>query len=273
LLRTLRENAKHEDSRLWFFELGRRYLPTPELEAGTGLGQERRTLGVVLSGVPALSWTSEAQEVDFYSLKGVAELLLGALKITGFRVLALRHPTFHPGRCATLQVRAAEPVTADAGGDGAHTLPAVAAASDGWVPVGVLGEVHPEVAERFDLTSRTYLMELDLERLYRGVPQMIFNQPILRYPAAERDLAIVVGDEAPAAAIAEVIRAASGPILRDVQVFDVYTGETISAGKRSLAYRLTYQSPERTLTDGEIDEAQAAVVRALAERFGAELRS
>jgi phenylalanyl-tRNA synthetase beta chain len=142
-----------------------------------------------------------------------------------------------------------------------------------WAPVGVLGEVHPEVAERFDLTGRTYLMELDLERLYLAVPQMLLNRAIPRYPAAARDLAIVVGEEAPAAAVAEVIRAAGGPILRDVHVFDVYTGETISAGKKSLAYRLTYQSPERTLTDGEIDEAQSTVVRALGERFGAELRS
>jgi phenylalanyl-tRNA synthetase beta chain len=272
LLRTLRENAKHEDSGLWFFELGRRYLPTAELEAGTGLGQERRTLGVVLAGSPVLGWTGDTHEADFYSLKGIVELLLDALKIEDSRFVPLRHPTFHPGRCAALQVRVAEETGAGAG-DGASTLPVASAGGDAWVPVGVLGEVHPEVAERFDLTGRTYLMELDLERLYLAVPRMLLNQPIPRYPAAERDLAIVVGEEVSAAAVAEAIRAAGGPILRDVHVFDVYTGETISAGKKSLAYRLTYQSPERTLTDGEIDAAQSAVVRALAERFGAELRS
>src|SRR5262249_28276637 len=155
------ENAKHADSGLWFFEVGRRYLPTPELEAGTGLGQERRTLGVVLSGPPVLTWTGEAQEADFYTLKGMGEVLLHAPKIQASRFLPLRHPTFHPGRCATLQVRLAETVN----GDGASTLPAVGAHDEAWVPVGVLGEVHPEVAERFDLSGRTYLMELDLERL------------------------------------------------------------------------------------------------------------
>ncbi len=274
LLRTLRENAKHEDSGLWLFELGRRYLPTPELEAGTGLGQERRTLGVALTGAPALSWAGDAREADFYSLKGVAELLLDALKIEGARFVPLRHPTFHPGRCAALHVRAVETAAGtDGNTDGGSVLPAVSADGDGWVPVGVLGEVHPEVAERFDLTGRTYLMELDLERLYLAVPQMLLSRPIPRYPAAERDLAIVVADEVPAAAVAEVIRAAGGPILRDVRIFDVYTGEAIAAGKKSLAYRLTYQSPERTLTDNEIDEAQSAVVRALGERFAAELRS
>jgi phenylalanyl-tRNA synthetase beta chain len=273
LLRTLRENGKHEDAGLWLFELGRRYLPTPELEAGTGLGQERRTLGVALGGPAALGWTGDARDADFFSLKGVAELLLGALKVEGYRFVSLRHPTFHPGRCAALEVRVGAVAPPDASGDGAAALSVVEAAGEAWVPVGVLGEVHPEVAERFDLSDRTYLMELDLERLYLAVPRTLLNQPIPRYPAAERDLAIVVGGEVPAAAVAGAIHVAGGPTLQAVHLFDVYTGENIPAGKRSLAYRLTYQSPERTLTDREIDETQAAIVRTLGERFGAEPRS
>jgi phenylalanyl-tRNA synthetase beta chain len=137
----------------------------------------------------------------------------------------------------------------------------------------VLGEVHPEVAEQFDLTKRAYLMELDLERLYSAVPERALSQAIPRYPAAQRDLAIIVDATTPAADVADAIRASGGELLRDVRLFDLYTGEGVPAGKKSLAWSLTYQSPERTLTDAEIEAAQKAVIAALAKRFGAELRS
>ncbi|HEX6123137.1 MAG TPA: 2-phospho-L-lactate transferase CofD family protein, partial [Ktedonobacterales bacterium] len=219
LLGIVRENSKHEDTGRWFFELGRRYLPTPELAAGTGGAHERRTLGVALTGPLARDWLGE-READFYDLKGVAEVLLRALPVPGYRFVPASHPTFHPGRCALVQVRPLSTVDAsDADGGGAAL---VAAEAEGWVPVGVLGEVHPEIAERFEVPARTYLMELDLERLYLAVPARALYEPIPRVPPAERDIAIVVGQEAPA---------------------------------------------------GEIEAAHGAVVKALAERFGAELRA
>jgi phenylalanyl-tRNA synthetase beta chain len=141
-----------------------------------------------------------------------------------------------------------------------------------WVQVGVLGEVHPAVAEQFEIPPRTYLMELDLERLYAGVPEQTLHTAILRYPAATRDLALVVDAAAPAAMVAEAIRASGGALLREVRLFDLYTGEGISPGKKSLAYTLTYQSSERTLTEGEIEASVRAIVSALGKRFGATLR-
>jgi phenylalanyl-tRNA synthetase beta chain len=139
--------------------------------------------------------------------------------------------------------------------------------------VGVLGEVHPEVAEQFDLTKRAYLMELDLERLYSAVPERALSRPIPRYPAAQRDLAIIVDATTPAADVADAIHASGGELLRDVRLFDLYTGEGVPSGKKSLAWTLTYQSAERTLTDAEIEAAHQAIIAALAIRFGAELRS
>jgi phenylalanyl-tRNA synthetase beta chain len=123
------------------------------------------------------------------------------------------------------------------------------------------------------VAQRTYLLELDLERLYAGVPERTLHSAILRYPAAQRDLAIVVDMALPAADVAETIRQSGGALLRTVALFDLYTGEGIPAGKKSLAYTLTYQSPERTLTEAEIEAAQRAIVEALGERFGAHLRS
>jgi phenylalanyl-tRNA synthetase beta chain len=256
LLDAVRENAKHSDAGLWFFEVARRYLPTAGLASGTSLANERRTLGIALAGPLAHSWSESDHDADFFDLKGVITTLLDALKITDYHFTSASHPAFHPGRCAALAV-----IPANAG-DGAAA-----------VRVGVLGEVHPEVAGSFELSGRAYAAELDLERLYQAVPTHLIHQPIPRYPAAERDLAIVVRQDVSAAAIMKVIRSVGVPLLRDARLFDVYTGESIPAGMRSMAYALTYQSPERTLTDQEVEQAHAAIVSALRERFGAELRA
>jgi phenylalanyl-tRNA synthetase beta chain len=280
LLAAIHENAKHERAGLWLFELGRRYLPTPELAEGSGLAQERRTLGVALTGPVDQSWAGPERPADFYDLKGVAELVLRTLKIPAYRSTPATHPTFHPGRCASLEVMAGpgpNPLTPfperEGGTQGSGERSQAVGESGTWVQVGILGEVHPVVAGQFEIPQRTYLMELDLERLYLGVPEQVLHTAILRYPAATRDLAIVVDAAAPAAEVADVIHASGGPLLRDVRLFDLYTGEGVPVGKKSLAYSLMYQSSERTLTEAEIEAAQRATVAALGKRFGATLRA
>ena len=276
LLETIAENSKHESAGLWFFELGRRYLPTDGLRDGSGLPQERHTLGVGAAGPVATAWTGDVRDTDFFAIKGIAELLLATLKVSSYRFVPGAHPTFHPGRCAILEVGAPGTALADAEeatrGTGGLSLPA---ARDNlvWIAAAVLGEVHPEVAERFDLTARTCLMELDLERLYLAVPEAVFSQAVPRYPAAQRDLAIVVDASVPAARVLDTIRAAGSELLRGAVLFDVYTGKGIPEGKKNLAYALTFQSPERTLTDQEIERAHAEIVKALGAAFGAELRA
>ncbi len=273
LLETISENSRHENAGLWFFELGRRYLPTEASRDGSGLPQERHTLGVGASGPAATGWTGDARPADYFTIKGIAELILTTLKVTEYRFVPGSHPTFHPGRCAVLEVGISG--TQLAGTQDATDGLSLPASRDTlvWVAVAVLGEVHPEVAERFDLTARACLMELDLERLYLAVPDVVFNQPIARYPAAQRDLAIVVDASVPAALVFETIRAAGGDLLRNAILFDVYTGKGIPEGKKNLAYALTYQSPERTLTDQEVERAHATIVQALGSQFGAELRA
>ncbi len=319
LLSTLAENAKRVHAGLWLFEIGLRYLPTPGLAQGTGLANERRTLGVAMTGPAAESWAAPERPADFYDLKGVAELLMRTLKIGAYRFTSTAtHPTFHPGRAATLEVMIEGPAnefapewpaaTKSAFADseqntqgsgttvgarktspgaqnqettvGArHASPGIAGQetavgeSGTWMTVGVLGEVHPAVAEQFEVPPRTYLMELDLERLYAAVPEQVLHSAILRYPSATRDLAIVVDGATPSGEVADAIQASGGPLLRDMALFDVYEGEGIPAGKKSLAYTLTYQSSERTLTEGEIEASLRAIVGALGKRFSATLRS
>ncbi|HET9109753.1 MAG TPA: phenylalanine--tRNA ligase subunit beta [Ktedonobacterales bacterium] len=268
LLSVTRENAKHSSAGLWFFEVGRRYLLTRELAEGAGLAEERRTVGVALSGPLAQSWLGE-RDADFFDIKGVAELLLHGLQITRYRFTQARHPSFHPGRCAVLEALALPAASGVDGSDGATTA---VEAEGAWLALGVLGEVHPDVAERFDLARRTYLMELDLERLYAVAPARTMTRPISRYPVAQRDLAVVVARDLPEAEVVEAIRANRGPLTPQVQLFDVYTGEGIAPDKKSLAYTLTYRATDRTLTAQEVEEAQKSIIAMLGERFGAELR-
>jgi phenylalanyl-tRNA synthetase beta chain len=265
LLSTLSENSKHNDAGLWFFELGRRYLPTPGLAEGADLAQERRTLGVALMGPHTHSWDVADRPADFYDLKGVAETLLRALQIGSYRVTPARHPTFHPGRCAALEV--AVPVELVEGSEERAVAEPTA-----WLRAGVLGEVHPEVAARFELSGRAYLMEVDLERVYLAAPERVQHRPVSRYPAVQRDLAIVVDWTVPEGEVAAAIHEAGGELVRRVRLFDVYTGEAIQQGKKSLAYALAYQSPDRTLTDAEVEAVQQRIVQALAQRLGATLR-
>src|SRR5579875_1536696 len=271
LLTTVRENSKHESAGLWFFEVGRRYLPTPELATGDGIANERRTVGVALSGPAAQSWLGE-RDADFFDLKGVAELLLRSVGVAAYRFTPTTHPTFHPGRCALVEALMTTATTADAATSGDGNERAVATAGV-WASLGVLGEVHPEVAERFELTKRTYLMELDLERLYAAQAPQERHRPVPRCSGAHRDIAIVIQRETPEADVLAAIRQAGGDLLRDVRLFDVYTGEGIPSDQRSLAYTLTFLASDRTLTEQEVERAQAAIVKALADRFGATLRS
>ncbi len=253
LLETVQENSKRNTSGLRFFEIGRRYLPSEDMHKQP---DERRSLGIALCGPAEISWIAElGRPADFYDLKGVVETLLNGLHIAHFRFTPTQHPTFHPGRCALVEV------------------PRLSATGEEiFSPIGVMGEVHPVVQQRYDLPHRAYLCELDLEMLYAAVPARLTYAPISRHQELTRDLAIVVDQRLSAQEVQDVIISNGGVLLRSVRLFDVYTGEPIPAGKKNLTYSLVYQSPERTLTDAEANTLQEKIVQALHETHGATLR-
>ncbi|MBX5450340.1 phenylalanine--tRNA ligase subunit beta [Thermogemmatispora sp.] len=253
LMETLQENSKRNRAGLRLFEIGRRYLP----RAAGELPEERRCVGIALCGPAAISWVPElARPADFYDLKGIVETLLERLHIKRYRFTAAQHPTFHPGRCAVLEIARPE-----ADGD------------EHFTPIGFLGEVHPLVQQRYDLPQRAYLCELDLEVLYAAVPERLSYAPISRHQELTRDLAVVVDQQVPARAVQEAIERHGGELLRTVALFDVYTGAPIPSGKKSLTYTLLYQAQDRTLTDAEANALQERIVEALRQEFGATLRS
>ena len=245
MLSTLAETYRVA-GRAMLFEVGRVYLPRP----GEVLPGEPRRLCIGLVGNRGpRAWGCEVTEaLDFFDLKGIIEALLDRMGIRQTSYEPLESPTFQPGRAA--RVRA-----------------------DGQL-LGVFGEVHPAVREAFDLPSmRVVLAELDLEAIISLATTLRQMEPISRYPAVTQDLAVIVDQAVPAARVLEVIRQAGGQLLREAVLFDVYRGPQIPPGKVSLAYALTYQAPDRTLTDEEVARVQGRIVRALEQTLGASLRA
>jgi phenylalanyl-tRNA synthetase beta chain len=244
VLHTVRENLRFLDQ-VKAFEIGAVYHP----QAGQTLPDEPWRLCAVLTGPrEARSWL-EGQDrtaLGFYDLKGVVEALLEGL---GLRATFApgQHAAYHPGRCARVSV-----------GDDV---------------VGVMGELHPLVREAFDLSDRPVCaLEFDLDGLLAawGAPREL--QPISSHPPVYEDLALVVGEEVPAVTVRDLIAQTGSPLVRSAVLFDVYRGAQVGAQKKSLAYRLTYQADDRTLTDKEVAKLRSKIVRRLEREVGATLR-
>lgn len=246
MLEVLRHNARRQVDAVALFEVGTVYLPLPGDGAPQELPQERQHLMAAGVGrLPARHWQGPGTAVDVFFLKGALMRVAGRLGLDlTFRAAAL--PFLHPGRSAEVLL-------------------------DGRV-VGYLGELHPDLAEAWDLAERVSLFEVDVTALIEADRRPARYRSLPRYPAVQRDVAFVLPQEVPAARAEEVIRAHAGPWLEDLTLFDVYQGDPIPAGQRSLAYALRYRAADRTLTDAEVDQVHAGVRDALARELGAHLR-
>jgi phenylalanyl-tRNA synthetase beta chain len=246
VLESAAANLRHTaDVRL--FELGPVYLP----RAGVKLPDEPRRLALVLVGrrQPAFWKDSGAmpQALDFFDLKGVIEGLAEGLHLPDVSYVPSRTPYLHPGRSAELKV----------GGR--------------WA--GHFGQMHPTAAEAYDLGTQPVLAgELDLEVILAAVPARFVYTPVPRFPAALRDIAIIVDEGIPADRIQAEIRTAGGDLLRGMRLFDVYRGDSIPPGTKSLAYALSYQADDRTLTDKEVDKTHKKIEDRLTHVLKAQIR-
>ena len=142
----------------------------------------------------------------------------------------------------------------------------------GGEQIGTVGEVHPDTAQKYGLDIRVYLAEIRLDRLYAIVEPALLYRPLPRFPAVERDVALLCDDELPVGEIAHAIRSSGGKHLESVNLFDVYRGEQITEGKKSVAFSLLFRSADGTLTDGEVDAILQKIFRNLKEK-GCILRS
>jgi len=249
VLDTAERNARVRE-RLALFEIGPQFLPGDD---PNGLPQEQPRLAILLSGPRALpGWQpADLAPMDFYDLKGVLMALLEGLNVADSRVEPAQHPTFHPGKCARLL----------AGGE----------------EIGLFGELHPEVRARYDWPAsfRTPVLaaDLDLSVLLRLIPAIRTTAAVPVLPPVFEDLAVVVDEDLPAERVEALIRQTGGKIVSDVRLFDVYRGEKVGAGKKSLAYSITYQARDKTLTDKDVAAIRARILRRLEQELGATLRT
>jgi phenylalanyl-tRNA synthetase beta chain len=243
LLGALRSNLRQRD-RVLVYELARTWHgqldPLPD---------ERRHVGIAMVGPRnPRHFATAAEPLDFFDLKGVIDALAAAFRAPVTYVPG-RHPSLHPGRTAE-----------------------VCAAGQ---RLGVLGQLHPTVAERFDVGAAgatVFVAELDFERLLQAREPALTVQTPSRFPPADRDIAVVVDESVPHADLEAAIREAGAPLLERVQLFDVYRGGSIPAGRKSLAFSLRYRANNRTLEDEEVNAAHARVEAALRTGFQAEVR-
>lgn len=235
---------KNEDLRL--FELGAVYLPK-ELPL-TDLPDEPLMLcGAMVGRRQEVSWNQPSSVIDFYDAKGSVEILLASLGINDYVVEAGEHYALHPGKTAVF-------------------------IKDGQ-QLAVVGEVHPRSLDAFGLTKKVYLFEVSIAVLASQAKLIGAYRHLPKFPAITRDLAVVIDAEIPSAAIEAVICANGGDLLAETKLFDVYTGEQVPAGCRSLAYSLVFRAPDRTLTDAEVDGYFDAVVSSLEKNVQARIRA
>ena len=232
MLEILTRNYNFRNAEAFLYEIGKVYYKRPD-----GLADEPRIVSLGAYGA----------DMDFFTLKGWVQELLSGLCAGKARYTASRdNPSYHPGRCAEVFL------------DGDR--------------VGVLGQIHPAVARNYGVDTELYCAELSFDAILAHRAPLPVYKPLPRFPSVSRDLAVVCDASVPAGEMVACILENGGEYLKDCTVFDVYTGGRIAPGCKSVAFSLTMRADDQTLTDDHAEETVRAVLSALRERFGAEIR-
>ena len=248
LLFAAQRNLKAGRSGFWAFEIGNVFDATAK-----GSPQSQHLAGLICGSRQAELWSQSGkpQALDYFSARGLLQSALAGLKLPVEDRRLSEHPLLHPGRAAQIVVEGR--------------------------PAGFFGQVHPELAEQYDLPPATYLFQMEVTPLLSAATRRNRWQPsfaaFATVPASERDLALVVKAETASAQLLNAIRKAGKPLLEQAELVDRYEGEQLAAGSCSQAFRLRYRDPKRTLKDSEVDEAHAKIRAALEKQFGAQLRA
>jgi phenylalanyl-tRNA synthetase beta chain len=254
LLATLAHNQKFEQAGIRLFEIGKVFLPqhppvivseAKQSQEEKELPQEKEMVCALLGGTRTeLSWQTDKESLDFFDAKGVVEAILNQLGLKA----SFEHSDdegLHPGRRANVTVEDDK--------------------------VGIVGDLHPRVAQAFELSNTICLIEIDLEKLLTKIARTRGYQSIPRFPSVSRDIALVIDEQMTYRSVEEIIQ--SFPLVTKVTLFDLYRGEQIAEGKKSFAIRIVCQSPSRTLTDEEVDQTQKQMLARLRQELGATLRA
>jgi phenylalanyl-tRNA synthetase beta chain len=240
LLENAQHNRNHQTDTIALFEIGGVFAPDGEEK------EPERVAGILAGQIGEGVYSDPYRSPDFFDLKGLVERMLEVCGIVDWTLQKTAVPTFHPGRNAEVMLNGSR--------------------------LGVFGEVHPEVLDNYDLPYKAYLFEFDLEDLADAAMFAKRFEPISIYPKVARDLAIVVNKEILSDMPTELIYTTGGDSVDSVRLFDVYEGEQVPEGKKSLAYTITYHSATETLTDKAVNALHDKVVKRLNQELGAELR-
>ena len=236
MLDVIAGNVRRKNKNVRLFELNRVFI-ADELPLTNKLPHE--PVKLVLGGC--------GQDMDFYELKGAVQNIIDKLRIQEpVEYIAGGDVFFHPGRCARVVINGVE--------------------------VAQLGEIHPDVQKNFEISGRTYIAEIDVDKLMQFETTFIRFAKLPKYPAVERDIAVVVDRAVEAGAILKVIMENGGDYIEGAELFDVYEGDRIEEGKKSVAYALSFRSENETLSDDMISDDMNNIVAALAKEMGAALR-
>ncbi|MBA3902583.1 MAG: phenylalanine--tRNA ligase subunit beta [Rhodocyclaceae bacterium] len=250
LVANLATNLKRRVERVRVFETGRCFLRDDRREFPRdskrdhipGFLQPKRIAALAAGPAAPEQWGVSARRVDFFDAKADVEALLAPVVA---RFERLEHPALHPGRAASIII------------DGKSA--------------GLVGELHPQWVQKYELGSAPVVFELDLDTVLRlPLPRYV---EVSRFPAVVRDLALVVAQDLPVRTLLDGLKVAAPAIVREVELFDVYHGKGIDPDKKSLAFRVVMQDTEKTLSDGEVDAAMVKMIEAAARKFAAKLRS
>ena len=243
LLETIVYNQNRQQNRVRIFEAGLRFIP--DANAELGVRQEPVFAAAIVGDKRAIHWENKAEEVDFFDLKGDLERVLSLTAVRqDLQFVAKPFPALHPGQSAAIMLDGKE--------------------------IGFIGTVHPSIVQKLGIKGKPVVFELLASAISeRPVPAA---KEISKFPANNRDIAVVVDETVAAGEVLETCRKAGGEKLVGVNLFDVYQGTNLAEGKKSLAISLTIQDTEKTLEEDEINAVMQAVLAALAKRFNAVLR-
>jgi phenylalanyl-tRNA synthetase beta chain len=266
LLGSLLEAARHNVSRngpdVAIFESGTVYRAADSAKPGELPADEHHGLGALLSGAlgggASRSWRGERQDADFFTAKALLEGLLGRFELQ-WSVQPQAWPFLHPARSAAVLAMP---------GPGSEL--AIAGGASEPIPLGFLGELHPLVADAWDL-QRSAAFAIDLGRLAALASPLAEFKAFGPFPPLRQDLAVTLPDSVTAEEALQRVRAVARGVLEEARVFDVYSGEQVGEGRRSLALALSFRALDRTLTDEDIEPVRAKIVTAL-QQLGGELR-
>jgi len=244
LMETARYNVTRKNSNLKIFELKKVFFA----QEGEKLPKEVKYLVGLAMGIDQdPHWAFSPRPIDFYDVKGCVEDLLETLQIEEIKFIRAEDiPYLHPGKASKVLC--------------------------GKEVLGVLGEVHPQVLDYYEIHGKAYLFEIDFEQMVKWAGEGKRFRPLPKFPAVYRDLSLVVDDELEVEKVAEAIWNFHQPSIDEVKLFDVYRGAPISEGKKGVSYRIRYQANDRTLTDEEVNRYHEKIIFQLKEIFQVELR-